>query len=767
VAAEYVDRISKGDIPEKIRAEYKGDFNEIKNNLNQCIDAVNGLVAEAAMLTEAAVEGKLDTRGDVERFSGDYAKIVQGLNDTIGTLVGHIDQIPAPVMIIDKDFTVRYMNKAGAGAIGATQAQLIGKKCFDQFKTSDCNTARCACTKAMASGNLETSETDAHPGGNDLFISYDAVPIRNESGDIIGALEIVTDQTAVKKAMEDAGAKVKLLNNIPTPIMAVDKEFNVEFMNPAGARAVAKTPEECIGLKCFNLFNTAHCNTSDCQVGKAMREDAVCTNDTVAKLPSGELPIRYTGAPLKDENGAIMGGLEYVLDISKEMEITHGVLELAEAAVEGRLDNRADVDKFEGNYRRIVQGVNDTLDAVIGPLNVAAEYVDRISKGDIPEKISDEYKGDFNEIKNNLNQCIDALKGLIDEDGGVALQAAANKDLTLRLQREYHGAYATMKENINQVLENMSEALGHAGMAAEQVGSASGQVASSSQQLAEGAQEQAAALEETSSSLEQMSAMVKQNAENANQANNLMGETGQVVDRAKGSMGDLTKSMEEISEASEETQKIIKTIDEIAFQTNLLALNAAVEAARAGEAGAGFAVVADEVRNLAMRAAEAAKNTADLIEGTVKRVKAGSDLVEKTNTEFNEVAESSGKVGDLVSEIAAASSEQAQGIEQVNKAVAEMDKLTQQNAANSEESASASEEMSAQAQELNSMLAAFKLNGQAVNAPRKETTPKRTPNPKPVEHTQQRGKDKDPPAKPDAVIPFEEGDAADADFKDF
>jgi methyl-accepting chemotaxis protein len=170
-------------------------------------------------------------------------------------------------------------------------------------------------------------------------------------------------------------------------------------------------------------------------------------------------------------------------------------------------------------------------------------------------------------------------------------------------------------------------------------------------------------------------------------------------------MEKLTISMKDISEASEETQKIVKTIDEIAFQTNLLALNAAVEAARAGEAGAGFAVVADEVRNLAMRAADAAKNTSGMIEGTVKKIKDGSDLVTTTNEAFTEVATSASKVGELVGEIAAASNEQAQGIEQVNRAVAEMDKVTQQNAANAEESAGASEEMRGQAEQMKDVIA--------------------------------------------------------------
>jgi|WetSurMetagenome_2_1015567.scaffolds.fasta_scaffold02002_4 methyl-accepting chemotaxis protein len=246
---------------------------------------------------------------------------------------------------------------------------------------------------------------------------------------------------------------------------------------------------------------------------------------------------------------------------------------------------------------------------------------------------------------------------------------------------------------INRIAEGLNAG-------ADQVASASAEVSSSSQSLAEGASEQAASIEETSSSLEEMSSMTKQNADNANCADKLMKESNQMVERANGSMTELTQSMDDITKASEETSKIIKTIDEIAFQTNLLALNAAVEAARAGEAGAGFAVVANEVRNLAMRAADAARNTSGLIEGTVKKVKQGSELLGRTNEAFAGVSKSAAKVADLVSEIAAASTEQAQGIDQINKAVTEMDKVTQQNAANAEESASASEQMNAQAAQM-------------------------------------------------------------------
>ncbi|MCL5808802.1 MAG: methyl-accepting chemotaxis protein [Deltaproteobacteria bacterium] len=236
--------------------------------------------------------------------------------------------------------------------------------------------------------------------------------------------------------------------------------------------------------------------------------------------------------------------------------------------------------------------------------------------------------------------------------------------------------------------------------ASNQVSSAAAQVSSSSQSLAEGTAEQASSLEETSSSLEEMSSMTKQNADHANQAKAMMTDASQIVEKVNRHMTDMAGAVGEITRSSEETGKIIKTIDEIAFQTNLLALNAAVEAARAGEAGAGFAVVADEVRNLAMRASDAAKNTSNLIENTIKAVRKGNELTNATQEAFKENATISKRIAQLVDEIATASEEQANGINQVNTAVTEMDKVTQSTAASAEESAAASEELNAQAEQM-------------------------------------------------------------------
>ncbi len=323
---------------------------------------------------------------------------------------------------------------------------------------------------------------------------------------------------------------------------------------------------------------------------------------------------------------------------------------------------------------------------------------------------------------------------------------------------------------INRVVEGLADG-------ADQVAAASAQVSSSSQSLAEGASEQAASLEETSSSMEEMSSMTRQNADNAQLANDMMTkEAGPNFQMIGERMEVMKKAMQASVTASAETAKVIKTIDEIAFQTNLLALNAAVEAARAGEAGAGFAVVADEVRNLAMRATEAAKNTQGLISNSTDRIKESMSVYAQISDVLDKNGQIAGKVTELIAEIAEASKEQANGISQVSTAVNEMNGVTQQTAANAEESASASEELNAQAAQMKGYVADLSaiIDGNTQKNIEQQTTlhskpshtggafRKRSALPSKREEKTGKAFAKGKALRPEQVIPMDEGD-----FKDF
>jgi methyl-accepting chemotaxis protein len=474
--------------------------------------------------------------------------------------------------------------------------------------------------------------------------------------------------------------------------------------------------------------------------------------DYVDRISRGEIPEKITDS-YNGEFNTIKDNLNRCIDAVNALicDANH----LSEAAVAGRLATRADASKHAGDFRKIVQGVNETLDAVIGPLNVAAGYVDRISKGDIPEKITDAYNGDFNMLKENLNTCIDAINRLVRDsrtlvdaalagelttradatkhagdfrkvvdgvnatldavispiqEAAAVLERVAERDLSARVTGNYKGDLARIKEALNQAVTNLDEGLQQVAVAVEQVASASSEIGTGSQSLAQGASEQASSLEEVSSGLQEMASMTRQNSGNAKEARGLAEVARNEANRGLESMTRLSQAMERIKASSDATAKIVKTIDEIAFQTNLLALNAAVEAARAGDAGKGFAVVAEEVRNLAMRSAEAAKNTANLIEESVNNAEDGVQLNREVLAKLQEITTQANKVGEVMEEIALASEQQTQGIEQVSGSVDEMNQVTQQNAASSEESASASEELSSQAAELRGLVERFHLS---------------------------------------------------------
>ena len=309
------------------------------------------------------------------------------------------------------------------------------------------------------------------------------------------------------------------------------------------------------------------------------------------------------------------------------------------------------------------------------------------------------------------------------------LEAVSDGDFTRSLEVTSTDEVGQMAKSLNQAVGNMRDALLEVSEASGNVSGAAQQLATASEEVASGAQEQASSLEATASSLEEISSTIKQNAENARQASQLAAGSreaaekgGQVVNAAVAAMG-------QINEASKHIADIITTIDEIAFQTNLLALNAAVEAARAGEQGRGFAVVASEVRNLAQRSATAAKEIKGLIQDSVRKVENGSELVNRSGQTLGEIMQSVKRVTDIVAEIAAASEEQASGIEQVNKAAMQMDQVTQANSAKTEEMSSTAQGLSSNSEQLQALVARFRLGVDNIRAPSGRPAAKRLPKP--------------------------------------
>ncbi len=359
------------------------------------------------------------------------------------------------------------------------------------------------------------------------------------------------------------------------------------------------------------------------------------------------------------------------------------------------------------------------------------------------------------ELQRQVESQRDSVMEFFDETSKI-LNNVAERDLTARMVGEYSEEFVEIKTALNTAINNLDDGFRQVASGAEQVNAAAGQISSGSQSLAEGASEQASSLQEVSSSLQEMSAMSGENAENAREAQGLADGTSASARKGVSSMERLSAAIEKIKDSADETSKIVKTIDEIAFQTNLLALNAAVEAARAGDAGKGFAVVAEEVRNLAIRSAEAAKNTANLIELSVTNSNEGVAINQEVLSNLVEISGQVEKVSSVMISIAESSAQQSLGVEQVNTSVEQMNRVTQQTAANAEESASAAEELSSQAREMESMAANFKLTntGRSARPTQHVSAPKQAAPLPPV--AQSSAAPKTPVKESASTIPFDD-----------
>jgi methyl-accepting chemotaxis protein len=340
------------------------------------------------------------------------------------------------------------------------------------------------------------------------------------------------------------------------------------------------------------------------------------------------------------------------------------------------------------------------------PLEKTADMIEELQKGNLSRRLSMDGEDEIG----RLAKAMDAFADNLQNEILTAFKKLAEGDFTFEANGLIKAPLAKANQSLNELMEQIRAT-------SEQIAVGSSQVSDTSQSLSQGATETASSLEEISASMNEMASQTKLNAGNASQANQLSTQAKGAAEQGTARMQAMVGAMADINASSQNISKIIKTIDEIAFQTNLLALNAAVEAARAGQHGKGFAVVAEEVRNLAARSAKAARETAELIEGSVRKVESGAEIADKTAEALDEIVDGITKVTTLVAEIAAASNEQAQGISQVNIALSQVDQVTQQNTANAEESAASSEELSGQARQLQQMLEQFKLSNSQLHQP--------------------------------------------------
>ena len=536
----------------------------------------------------------------------------------------------------------------------------------------------------------------------------------------------------------------QMLDSIPFPISVTDIGMNWTFFNKAAEQVTGKSRREMCGKQCSN-WGADICKTEKC--GIALLKKGILTSSF--RQPGMEMDFQVDTSYLLDEKGNKIGHIEIVQDVTKIVRISDYNKEevkklaanlvclskgdinldlkvvkadkyteaefqnftlinqnlsqvkdavnslindanaLAAAGVEGRLGTRADASKHQGDFRKIVQGVNETLDAVIGPLNIAADYVDRISKGDLPPVITDKYNGDFNTIKENLNVLIKANNEIIEK-----AKLVAAGDLTVDLKKRSEND--ELMQSLTEMVKSTANIIAEFKSASDNISASSMQMSSTSQEMSQGASEQASSAEEVSSSMEEMSANIQQNTENAQQTEKIALNAAEGINKVNEASDKTLKYMQDIADK-------VSIIGEIARQTNILALNAAVEAARAGEHGKGFAVVAAEVRKLAERSQVSAVEIDTLTKNSVRATEESGKLLAAIAPEI-------GKTAKLVQEIAAASIEQNSGSEQVNNAIQQLNQVTQQNAAASEEMATSSEELASQAQQLLEMIAYFKLD---------------------------------------------------------
>ena len=606
--------------------------------------------------------------------------------------------------------TILLVGLTNMAKLNATTQEIVGERFVKVLKTD------IIVQNALDDGRLLQSLVLSDNEGELETYRQTIQQHRNESREATAALTplVRSDEgkrlfAAVTRARDVLETKYSALFEL----LKTDRKKSIDFVLHDFA------PANAVLLKAIKDLNDHQISSME-KAGKSSAESYATTSGTaltiggIALLLSVVLAVWLTRAVTKPLGEAVdgakmmtAGDFDFALDTDRKDEVgqlanamisLRGAVQamvrdanlLAKAAVEGKLGTRANASSHQGDFRKIVEGVNQTLDAVVNPLNVAATYVDRISKGDIPPRITDTYNGDFNAIKNNLNVLIDAMEKVTQVSKEIA-SGNLKVTVTARSDRD------ELMKALGEMVKNLGDVVGDVRSATNSVASGSQEMSASSETVSQGATEQSSAIEEVSSSVEQMSANIKQNADNATQTEKIANKAASDAIEGGNAVSQTVTAMKQIASK-------ISIVGEISRQTNLLALNAAIEAARAGEHGKGFAVVASEVRKLAERSQKAAAEITDLSSTSVAVAEKAGELLGRILPDVQKTAE-------LVQEITAASREQDTGTTQISKAIQQLNQVIQQNASAAEQMAATSEELASQAGRLQSTIGFFKLAG--------------------------------------------------------
>jgi methyl-accepting chemotaxis protein len=667
---------------DKYTTEERKQFEKINGSMAQLKAAIAALVTDTGALVNAALEGKLEARADASNHHGEYRRVIEGMNQTLDAILipigegnrilaqisnGKIDELVAQAYKGDHEKMKNAVNDVGLTLIGL-------QKEFNRLIVASQD------GKLSERGKPERFQGAYAEIVRGVNTMLDAILLPIGEGNRI--LEQISDgkiDELITQTYKGDHEKMKLaVNNVAIVLVGLQKELSrLIAASQDGQLSERGKPEQFQGAyaEIVRGVNTM-LDAILLPIGEGNRILAQISNGKIDEL----IAQTYKGDHEKMKLAVNNVGL--VLQTLQNM-----LMRLTEAAKEGKLDERGHPDQVQGAYAEIVRGVNSILDAVIGPLNVSAMYVELISKGEIPSLINDTYHGDFNTIKNNLNTLITAMNEIT-----TAAQEISNGNLTVEVrerspQDKLMQALSTMVAGLTRTVSDIRTIAG-------EVSTASQSISTASVEVSKGASSQAAAAEEASSSMEEMVSNIKQNADNAQQ-------TDKIANKSARDAQESGKSVLEAVAAMKEIANKISIIEEIARQTNLLALNAAIEAARAGEHGKGFAVVAAEVRKLAERSQKAAGEINQLSSTTLRVSEKSGEMLDKLVPDIQRTAE-------LVQEITAASKEQDTGAEQINKALQQLERVIQQNASASEEMASTTEELTGQADQLVSALAFFR-----------------------------------------------------------